>query len=370
MPRQRRLVELLAKGLSSAEIARKMGIQPITVYTSTYRIKVLLGASSHPEIVARARALGIIADQGRALPFLRLSAQQKSVLRLARADVRPIDIAARLSLSPDVVYHMIEAIVNRYNARSTLHAIDILIEQGLLEGEAPKIARNLLTEREYKIIEGAYNGWSNREIGETLGVTRSNVGNRLAILKKKLDVADVDELLDEVVRRRLFVPNTRRKSRVSRHSIAIEAPKRAAAVLQNERELETLRVFAGAPRLSLQEVADRTGVARSTVARAVSGFKLRLGAARTRDEAIRKARALGIVSGHSAPLRRDEHGTTALQREALALVAKGLRVTAIAERLGHDKRSVHKELLGVVHRLGATSRLDAILIARKRGIIR
>lgn len=59
-PRQREIVLALSQGLTSKEIARRLGVQPRTVEYHIAHLKQRLDARSRPELVSRAAALGWI----------------------------------------------------------------------------------------------------------------------------------------------------------------------------------------------------------------------------------------------------------------------------------------------------------------------
>jgi DNA-binding NarL/FixJ family response regulator len=57
------------------------------------------------------------------------------------------------------------------------------------------------------------------------------------------------------------------------------------------------------------------------------------------------------------------------QRRVLSLAARGLVSSEIAERLGWPQPDVQDQLRLAIHALGARSKLEAVIIARRRGSI-
>lgn len=60
---------------------------------------------------------------------------------------------------------------------------------------------------------------------------------------------------------------------------------------------------------------------------------------------------------------------TARQREVLVLLGEGLSTAAIAARLGLSKETVRNHVRAVLQELGAHSRLEAVIEARRRGLL-
>jgi DNA-binding CsgD family transcriptional regulator len=60
---------------------------------------------------------------------------------------------------------------------------------------------------------------------------------------------------------------------------------------------------------------------------------------------------------------------TARQREVLVLLGEGLSTAAIAARLGLSKETVRNHVRAVLQELGAHSRLEAVVEARRRGLL-
>ena len=61
---------------------------------------------------------------------------------------------------------------------------------------------------------------------------------------------------------------------------------------------------------------------------------------------------------------------TPVEREVLAVLARGAGVGEAAVRLGQSEQAVRTQLASAVRKLGARSLLEALLIAVRRGDIR
>jgi DNA-binding NarL/FixJ family response regulator len=57
------------------------------------------------------------------------------------------------------------------------------------------------------------------------------------------------------------------------------------------------------------------------------------------------------------------------EREVLQAYAAGLSSDEIADRLGTDLGAIHEALQGAMRNLGASTRLEAILVAFSRGLL-
>ena len=58
------------------------------------------------------------------------------------------------------------------------------------------------------------------------------------------------------------------------------------------------------------------------------------------------------------------------EREVLQVYAQGLSSDEIADRLGTDLDAVHQALQGAMLNLGASTRLEALLVAFSRGLLK
>jgi DNA-binding CsgD family transcriptional regulator len=98
----------------------------------------------------------------------------------------------------------------------------------------------------------------------------------------------------------------------------------------------------------------------------------RLGAGPMADRLRQQMRAAGVRAvprGPRASTRGNSAGLTAREVQVLALVANGWQNARIAERLSRSPRTVEHHLAGILSKLDACSRNEAVARARARGII-
>ena len=79
---------------------------------------------------------------------------------------------------------------------------------------------------------------------------------------------------------------------------------------------------------------------------------------------------LGLLFEHRRRERGEAATLTPREVEVLRLAAAGLSSRAVAERLGLSLHTVRTHLQNVLTKLGAHSRLEAVAVARKRGLLR
>ncbi|HSE13721.1 MAG TPA: LuxR C-terminal-related transcriptional regulator, partial [Rudaea sp.] len=98
----------------------------------------------------------------------------------------------------------------------------------------------------------------------------------------------------------------------------------------------------------------------------------RLGANPMAGRLRRQMRAAGVRAvprGPRASTRRNTAGLTAREVQVLALVANGWQNSRIAARLSRSPRTVEHHLAGILAKLDAGSRSEAVAVARDRGIL-
>jgi len=98
----------------------------------------------------------------------------------------------------------------------------------------------------------------------------------------------------------------------------------------------------------------------------------RLGASPMADRLRQRMRAAGVRAvprGPRASTRGNSAGLTAREVQVLALVANGWQNARIAARLSRSPRTVEHHLAGILAKLDACSRNEAVTRARARGII-
>ncbi len=98
----------------------------------------------------------------------------------------------------------------------------------------------------------------------------------------------------------------------------------------------------------------------------------RLGASPMADRLRQQMRAAGVRAvprGPRASTRGNSAGLTTREVQVLALVANGWQNARIAARLSRSPRTVEHHLAGILSKLDASSRSEAVARARARGII-
>lgn len=331
------------------------------------RLYAKIGGSTRTELLDRARRLGLAREPLRGgLQRRTLKVIQRRILELMRHDLRVVDLSRMLKRTPRLVQSELYALRQSFGVRDNLALVDAAIRAGLLKGAKPEQARNPLTVRECEILDGLYSGLPARMIAEGLGLSKSNVSSRIRILKDKLNVETIDELLDEVERRGLYPSNRKRPQRVSRSAAARRRP-RSAQVL-TLRALEVLLALASQPPTTHANIAHSFGISKGAVDQYSVLIQRRLGA-RSKREALRRAREIGLLPGprEKIPLY-EKLGLSQRQYDVLCLLAHGLSPDRIAKRLKTNIRVVHLYTRTAVFALGATSPEDAVRIARKRGL--
>jgi DNA-binding NarL/FixJ family response regulator len=88
-------------------------------------------------------------------------------------------------------------------------------------------------------------------------------------------------------------------------------------------------------------------------------------------EAARRQRAARMKAAQSAAVsrRRDEVGLSRRQHEILVLVSEGLATKQIARRLWLSPATVRNHVAGIMAALGTHSRLEAVSVARRAGLL-
>ena len=74
--------------------------------------------------------------------------------------------------------------------------------------------------------------------------------------------------------------------------------------------------------------------------------------------------SIPIVPGDDRSLR-----LTPEEQDVLAISATGLTSADVAEHLGHSPETVRRALVSAINKLGARSKLEAPIIAFRRGLI-
>lgn len=130
------MLDLVADGLSSNEIARSLGIARATARCHVQNVLTKLGVGSR--VHAAALAHRTAADQCVAPHrFMNLTRRETEVLRALASGLGQREIAARLYLSPHTVRTHVQRLLAKLDAHSVLGALALARRAGLKPMEAP-----------------------------------------------------------------------------------------------------------------------------------------------------------------------------------------------------------------------------------------
>jgi DNA-binding NarL/FixJ family response regulator len=114
---QRRLLALLACGLSVPEAARRLHLSRRTAERRLAEARVALGAATNAEAVLRAEGQKLGAERDG------LSAREREVLELVGAGLRDEEIAERLEIAPSTVATLLKSAMEKLDARTRVEAV-------------------------------------------------------------------------------------------------------------------------------------------------------------------------------------------------------------------------------------------------------
>lgn len=127
----RHVLNRLAEGHTGLQIARELGVSPVTVRGYSHRIQEALAANTVAHAVHLAHQLGMLDDlpkRGRAS----VSAPQVEVLRLVAAGMSNARIAAVLDRPEYTVAEQVRQLRYRLGARDRSHAVALGMAAGLI----------------------------------------------------------------------------------------------------------------------------------------------------------------------------------------------------------------------------------------------
>jgi len=132
-PREIQVLDLAGDGLTSREIAKRLGISPFTVKTQLAAIAEKLGIGDRAAMVARAYRIGVFTPpepvpDGRGV----LTAEQFAVLLLIARGATDEQIARERGTSADVAKSRVIDLRRALSARNRAHAVRRAIELGVL----------------------------------------------------------------------------------------------------------------------------------------------------------------------------------------------------------------------------------------------
>lgn len=114
---QRRLLELLGRGLSVVEAARRLHLSRRTAERRLAEARSIVGAATNAEAVLRARG------QELAIPDDGLTARESEVLELVAAGLRDEEMADRLGIAPSTVATLLRSSMKTLDARTRVEAV-------------------------------------------------------------------------------------------------------------------------------------------------------------------------------------------------------------------------------------------------------
>lgn len=373
-PGEHQVLKLLNEGMSEAQIAKQLGYRKHTVFVYVSYARAKIGGNSRWEMIEHARRVGLVRTPRGAKrpPLMQLTRRQKRILEMLRRHLGTAEIGLKLG-EPKRTSYAVEAQILRlrqsFRVRTNLELVDAAINAGILEGEKPKLAPNMFTERECQILDGLFLGKNDREIAVELKISGSNVRTRISRMQDKLSVTGIEELLDEVERRKLFKPKQKRVRLVDRATVVPPQPRTKFEVFLKPQALDVLRAFHRWPKKTYPELADHLGIQVATLKQWVVVIQRRLGVRPIR-RAVDRACELGILPSPPRKLPPYEiAGLTKDQHRVLELLARGYSVKRIARMLDRDSTTIHVIAKTLVVALGATSRENAVEIARRRKLI-
>ena len=114
---QRRLLGLLARGLSVTEAARALHLSPRTAQRRLAEARASLGAATNAEAVLRAEGqeLGAQSDG--------LSSREREVLELVGIGLRDEEIAEQLGIAPSTVATLLRSSMEKLGVRTRVEAV-------------------------------------------------------------------------------------------------------------------------------------------------------------------------------------------------------------------------------------------------------
>ncbi|MER6602543.1 LuxR family transcriptional regulator [Streptomyces parvus] len=127
----RHVLHRLAEGRTGIQIARELGVSPVTVRGYSHRLQEALGAHTVAHAVHLAHQLGMLADLPHRHPSA-VPAAQVEVLRLVAAGMSNSQIAGVLGRAEYTVAEQVRQVRYRLGARDRSHAVALGMAAGLI----------------------------------------------------------------------------------------------------------------------------------------------------------------------------------------------------------------------------------------------
>ncbi|MHB8432265.1 MAG: LuxR C-terminal-related transcriptional regulator [Candidatus Tyrphobacter sp.] len=289
------VLELMNRGLTNGQIAEALGVTLSSANSYVTNVRTRIGGATRYEVVQRARQLHMVkAPANGGLQEMALTPFQKRVLELAAQHLTNTQIGKRLRRTLDAVTDALKYSRKKLGVKTTVDALDRAVDLGLLTIPKQMDAPNPFSQRELDILEGLFAGLMHREIAAELGITIGNVGGRIQQMKSKVRAHDIDELLDEVERLRLYTPRQPRKRLIAREVLAKRRSASHGVKVLTPRQIDVIEAVARRPNALLPEVASDLGISPNTLQGHLTNIRQRLGVHKSRDVA-EEAFKLGIV---------------------------------------------------------------------------
>lgn len=202
-PREREVLDLLNRGLSCPQIARRLGITRNSAGATAGRIGIKLGGGRRYEIVQRALALGFIKapKTGGLQPpkrpsHVELTAREQSVLELMNRGLSNAAIAERLRLAIRSVTTYVSRVEAKMGGGTLFQAVQTARALGLVKPftrlgpAAPRPVRTdvpNLTARQREVLELMNRGLTNAHIAKALHITPQVARSYAAIVSSSLN---------------------------------------------------------------------------------------------------------------------------------------------------------------------------------------
>lgn len=173
----------------------------------------------------------------------------------------------------------------KFGAKTNVEAIKAAAALGLLAADVPASARCPFTEREQAILLRLAQHFSHREIGEDLGISKTNVSGRIRYMRAKVRARSTEDLLD--VASDLGLLGSRPRRRVHRRrleSVQQRPPIRALP----PRAQEVCQALCRWQNDTHAQIAQRLGVSKACIDQYSCEIK-RLYGVRTRAELAKRA---------------------------------------------------------------------------------
>lgn len=289
------VLDLMNRGLTNGQIAKALGVTLSSANSYVTNVRTRIGGTTRFEVVQRARQLQFVKTPANGgLQEIVLTPFQTRVLELAAQHLTNTQIGKRLRRTLDAVTDALKYARKKLRVKTTVEALDRAVDLGLLTIPKQTDAPNPFSQRELDILEGLFGGLMHREIAAELGITIGNVGGRIQQMKSKVRAHDIEELLDEVERLRLYTPRRPRKRLIARDVLAKRRSASHGVKVLTRRQIEVIEAVARHPDAVLPEIALDLGISPNTLQGHLTNIRQRLGVHKSRDVA-EEAYKLGIV---------------------------------------------------------------------------